>query len=355
VPARLPSDLLSRSAEEASRLVALAFLDETARAANRLGNPSDAEALHDFRVGLRRLRSCFRAYRPQLESSVSRKTRRRLRALTTTTNVGRDTEVQLDWLHRQISRLNPDQVPGLAWMIGRLEGRRGTQEIGNAAPPKFNKAAAKLRSRLRTFQAEVRVDRGSEAASFGQVTGELIRQHSDRLAEQVRMVQTSADKAHAHRARIAAKRLRYLLEPLSRRAPGVKTLVKSLKGLQDQLGELHDMQVLSEELESTRATLSRVTNGGSGSIEPGLIALRQLADQHAGEAFASFGRTWGRDRNTTFFRRTEELSGRLLHPASVPDESPMTSQVHGASTLENSLPFLQPEPETSEPAVLRRI
>src|SRR4026207_1998015 len=98
---RLPPDLLSRSAEEGARLVALAYLDEIARAERRLADAQDPEALHDFRVGLRRLRTSLRAYRSSLKGSVSKKMRRRLRDLTLATNAGRDSEVQLEWLRER--------------------------------------------------------------------------------------------------------------------------------------------------------------------------------------------------------------------------------------------------------------
>ena len=119
MPSRLPTDLLHRSPQEASRLLALSYLDETARAQARLTNPDDGEALHDFRVGLRRLRSCVRAYRPFLKGSISGKMRRRLRALTLDTNAGRDTEVQLAWLRDQASCLAAGEAEGLGWLVGR--------------------------------------------------------------------------------------------------------------------------------------------------------------------------------------------------------------------------------------------
>src|SRR5918998_1337794 len=94
---RLPADLLDRFADEATRLLALTYLDEIALAERRLADPQDAEALHDFRVALRRLRSCIRAYRNELKGSVSKRMRRSLRELMLVTNEGRDAEVHLEW------------------------------------------------------------------------------------------------------------------------------------------------------------------------------------------------------------------------------------------------------------------
>ncbi|HYU36006.1 MAG TPA: CHAD domain-containing protein, partial [Thermoanaerobaculia bacterium] len=61
--------LLARPPDEGAHLLALTLLDQAAAAFPRLEDPADSEALHDFRVALRRLRSCLRAYRSCLNAS----------------------------------------------------------------------------------------------------------------------------------------------------------------------------------------------------------------------------------------------------------------------------------------------
>jgi CHAD domain-containing protein len=80
--AEFTPDLLLRPAGEAAHRIARAFLDDAAAAAARLADAADAEALHDFRVAIRRLRVTVRTY-PALRASVSKKLRRRLRKQTT--------------------------------------------------------------------------------------------------------------------------------------------------------------------------------------------------------------------------------------------------------------------------------
>ena len=321
---RLPADLLRRSAEEGSRLLALAYLDEIGLAERRLGDPQDPEALHDFRVGLRRMRSCIRAYGSSLKGSVSKKERRRLRDLTLSTNPGRDIEVQLDWLHRQAERLGPGETEGLAWLIGRLEGRkfesldRVTDEIGQ----EFSKAGGKLRRKLGTFQMEVRTGREPKPLSFGEATGRLTQHTAAELSDRLKTVTRPEHVSEAHAARISAKRLRYLLEPLSHRAAGAKALVGRLKQLQDVLGRLHDMQVLSQEIQSSLAALPR--GGGDRPItaRPGLEVLLRLAVNEAGNSFASFQADWTSDRAVRFLFRADEF-GRMLAGGAPPQrESP---------------------------------
>jgi CHAD domain-containing protein len=321
VSIRLPSDLLRRSVEEGSRLLALRYLDEIGLAERRLPDSQDSEALHDFRVGLRRLRSCLRAYRPQLKGSVSKKLRRRLEDLTVATNPGRDLEVQLEWLHQQLPRLGPGETEGLAWLTGRLEGRKYesmdqvTADIGK----RFVKAAGKLRPRLGSFQIEVRTGREPKPASFGEVTGSLIQSLASELTDSLEAV-SNPELAEAHTARIRAKRLRYLLEPLSRRLAGAKALIGRLKQLQDLLGQVHDLQVLGGEIDSSLAALSKGTPDRPLAARPGLEALRKLAEQDARVAFARFQAEWSHDRILRFRIRADELGRRLT--GDTPTDSP---------------------------------
>ena len=314
--ARLPLDLLVRPADESSRLLALLYLEEIELAERRLADPLDTEALHDFRVGLRRLRSCTRAYRAELRGSVSKQLRRKLRKLTLATNAGRDAEVHLGWLRNQVGRVGPEHIQGVAWLIGRLEGRQhetldsASSDVGR----RFMKLAAGLRPRLGSLRIEIHRGRGSERPSFRQVTGELIRGHAADLTERLRAVRTAENMTEAHRARIAAKRLRYLLEPLTRRAAGAKGLIAPLKGLQDVLGQLHDVHVMSEEIAASLADLSRGPAEPSSGAESGLRALEQAANAEGAAVFASFQARWGEQRGRRFFARADEL-GRTLASA----------------------------------------
>jgi CHAD domain-containing protein len=311
--ARLPADLLRRSADEGSRLLALSYLDETGAAERRLADPLDSEALHDFRVSLRRLRSSIRAYRSQLDDCIPGKIRRRLRELTEATNPVRDAEVQLAWLQRQADWLAPGQTEGLAWLVGRLEERKSKalDRVTADVAKRFVKTATSLRRRLGTFEVEVRTGKQPKPASFGEVTGGLVQRHTAQLAKRLTSVGRAEDVTQAHAARLGAKRLRYLLEPLSRRAPGVKALVGRLKELQDSLGTFHDMHVIAEEIQTALASLSRSTAGQPLAAEPGLLALERLADQQARESFANFQASWGNGNEARFLSRTDQL-GKLL-------------------------------------------
>jgi CHAD domain-containing protein len=309
---RLPPDLMDRSAEEASRLLALSYLDQIDRAQKRLADPLDLEALHDFRVGLRRLRSCLRAYRAQLKDSLSGKSLKRLRALMTDTNAARDAEVQLLWLRKQAEGLGPEEAQGVFWLIGRLEGRQletlnpSTAEIGR----RFGKTASKLRRRLATLQIEIATDPRKRPPTFGEVAGELVQQHVVRVRADLKRAGEAPSDQDAHRARISVKRLRYLIEPLVRNVSQNRTLVRQLKEVQDALGRLHDLHVLAEEIASSLSALAGDQNRLTGA-DPGLRALERLASEQAAAALAKFQVLCGRDRMSRALLRADELGNSL--------------------------------------------
>jgi CHAD domain-containing protein len=311
--ARLPADLLNRSAQESSRLLALSYLDQIEHAQGRLRDPQDSEALHAFRVGLRRLRSCIRASRPQLEGSVTKKMQQRLRKLTQATNAGRDTDVQLEWLRKQGQGLGADDLQGLSWLIGRLEGRKfetldsATAQVGRP----FVKAAAKLRPRLSTLRVEVGADHREKYPSFGQVAGNLIAQHAARLREDLDRLDEAGNVKQVHRTRISIKRLRYLLEPLARHVSRSRSLIRRLKEGQDLLGNLHDMHMVSKEIASSIAALAGSPPDRASGVQPGLRTLERLANEQAAAAFENFQALWGAERAQRFLARASEL-GRTL-------------------------------------------
>ena len=318
MPTRLPSDLLDRSAQESSRLLALTYLGQIDQARARLGDTLDRDALHDFRVGIRRLRSATRAYRAELQGSVTGKMRRQLRDLARATNDGRDVEVQLAWLGQQAEHLGPDDVPGFFWLAGRLEVRRqkthdrATVDVAR----RYDKAAGKLRRALGILRIELETGPSQRLATFREVTGGLARQQVARLRDDLSRIRGQSDAEQVHRTRISLKRLRYLLEPIARRHRRAGALVRRFKEAQDLLGEHHDMHVLSGAIAPLRSALSGSSFPG---LDTGLASVGRLAEETAAAAFQRFQSLWGGEMANRMLARADEL-GQLLQERPVPVE-----------------------------------
>ena len=281
---RLDPETLDRPAPEGTRAVALALLADATDAAARAGGAADADALHDFRVAVRRLRSTLRAWRPALGSSLRRKDLRRLRRVARSTGDARDAEVLLAWIARAAEHLPAAHRPAAEWLSRRVEPRTRDADL-SASVERFIEAADSLSRRLK----HVRPPPSGE--TFGEAIAARIREQATSVAAWLARVETPADAPLAHRARIEGKRLRYLLEPL-RDTPGAESAdaLKALKRFQDILGELNDALVASQVIRASRhdAEAERMRaaepDGGPG-LRPGLLALELQAVRRAETAF----------------------------------------------------------------------
>jgi CHAD domain-containing protein/CYTH domain-containing protein len=209
----------------------------------RLSRKEDSEALHDFRVALRRLRSLLRVYRDLLGSAVPRRLVRRLRRLARITNASRDLEVKLNWLSRQRSELRPRDSVGLRWLTARLTAQKeeADQQAHDRIATELPKLEAALERRCASLPRRV-----ADRTPLALVTQDLIRTLETELRTHLDQVTSSEHQQEAHAARITGKRVRYLLETVSNVIPHAAELVGRFKQLQDSLGEMHDADVASQ-------------------------------------------------------------------------------------------------------------
>ncbi len=296
--ARLPLDLVDLPAERGARLVARELLRRARSLSKRLGNGDDPDALHDFRVALRRVRSWMRAYRPYLGKSVPKRARKALRELADATNAGRDAEVHLVWIQQASAGLSPEQLRGAAWLTGRLEERRDQAYRGTIrrTGALLDRVEPALRSKLRR-PVSPEVDR------FGAVTATLLQAHAHGLEQRLGQILGSKDESAIHAARIRAKRLRYLLEPLEHYREEADALIQRLRGLQDLLGELHDLHLLAVELANPRAP---------ATARAGLAGLAERATVCEADRFAALSPEWLDPGAGDFFARVQSLAQSLL-------------------------------------------
>ena len=242
--------LLERPPGEVARLLAIRHLVEWNRARERLDNSSDVEALHDFRVTLRRLRSLSRALRSPSDPLLPRRLRRRLRGMAEATGESRDLEVQEGWVRAQISSLPARQRAGIRRMLSVLDTRRrvANERLRRRLAKRFGPLEERLRATLVEGKGPDVAQPPAELPSAGTLVGEAVLRWTGSLESQLGTVHTVADDRAAHTARIAVKRLRYLLEPFQAERSAIAPALTGLKQLQDLLGDLHDSHRIAGEL-----------------------------------------------------------------------------------------------------------
>ncbi|GLC27882.1 hypothetical protein rosag_43950 [Roseisolibacter agri] len=287
----LPADLLARSPEEAARRIAHELLAQAAAARDRLADPQDMEALHDFRVAIRRLRSTERAYRDALRDSFGKKARRRLRKIARATSESRDLEVQVAWLDAQRGSLNSRHRPGAMWLRERWRERRedADADLAHEVGADFDRLYAVLAKALPVYWQKVRLDAPMAERRFAALLAARLREAAAELGERLSAVQGPEAVTQAHEARIAGKRVRYLLEPVLGLTESATPVVKRLRRLQDLLGELHDLDVLDVELTDALAdaerTMSEAQAAARAAAEAAMAAsLTAVADAPEAEA-----------------------------------------------------------------------
>lgn len=333
--------MLREPADRGVRVVAISLLEDAEKAADKVtslskelrdGDTAGNEALHDFRVSIRRLRSWVRAFKPFLGDDLRKKQRRRFSRIAETTRIARDASVHLEWLRKERSALSARQRVGQTWLSERLEAQRidGIDAAVSAATD-LATAIPKLTKRLDSYRASVRD--ADDTARFGAVVAESLLKESEELRGQLAAVHNFTDVKQLHRARIAAKNLRYVAEPVSDLIRDGDAMIETLKGLQDVLGDLHDVHVFAEELVAATEDAAgsrarrvsevvladdtddseddRVRRARARDPGPGLLGIARLLHERGMVAYARLESDWLNEAGAPFFERVSEIATAL--------------------------------------------
>lgn len=300
---RLDPELLEGPPAAGARVMALARVGDVEAAAARLADPADAEALHDLRVALRRLRATLKVLAPLLGDAVKEKQARRLAKAARLTGPARDAEVLQGWLAAQRDRLQAPWRGAHDWLSERVERHRAraAARVTSRALPRLEKALPRLARRLAAPAPPLppASPAAAQPPDLASALAPLLRARAAALREALRGVAGAEDAPALHRARLSAKALRYLLEPL-RGLPGLGAdeALAALKALQEALGEWHDAHQAGRALHAALAEAAadrarwRDRGGGEADFRPGLLGLERLAAAREAEAYDAVEAGW---------------------------------------------------------------
>lgn len=300
-------DLLAQPVERAARIVALDLLASAAKARERLDDASDPKALHDFRVGVRRLRNWLRALRPWLSDSTSKRARRGLKKAARLSGDSRDAEVHREWIVAQRGALSVRQRRGLAWLLEKVENEKRESDhlVATKGIRAFDRAHSTLARKLKTYRMKIDGHADELPRPFASVMAELVRAQAEKLSRRLTSIESYEDARRVHKARLAGKRLRYLLEPISSTVESADRLVGELADLQDVLGSWHDVHLFSEAIGKASDTVAEESTGEapdiagtpgtevrSRDIGLGLLALTGRLQERGRQAFGQVRERW---------------------------------------------------------------
>lgn len=328
--ASFPDDLLDEDEGRAVRVVGLALLADAAAQRERLPQPDDREALHDFRVAIRRLRSWLRIQGDVLGRSAPARAQKWLRRLARSTNHSRDAEVLAHWLEGERTKLTSRQRVGAIWLLHRLAEQKvaADAEVLAEVTRDFERARELLEERLPVYRLRMHVHDGAQVASFAGAMAVRLRSQLAALRCRIDSVRAAHDVDAAHRARIAGKRLRYLVEPIVPHVAEGKAVLERLKAMQDALGDFHDahawQQVMADAVEraareEARALLAPATSEGGApaagsrkrSPRPGVMAIIGHVQARARETFEIVHRDFTGDAIAPLYAEVEAIADAL--------------------------------------------
>jgi triphosphatase len=279
----------------------------------------DAEALHEQRVAVRRLRAALRTFAAGVSPRLRSTLRSELRWLGRELGAVRDFDVQLANLDWHLRHLDPAAHQRLEGFRRHLDSertvRRATLVAALESPRYFRLLAALERFAASPVPRRLHGDAARPVAIVGR---RAIKRALRRLLESGDAIDEVPKAPDLHGLRIRAKRLRYLLESL-RPITGTagRKLGRQLVRLQDVLGRFNDAMVAASFVRTYRDGPAASADDDTRQI---LTALADIELRRAGAAQSDFARAWRRFSAKSTLRLRRALLQQLK--AAAPGERP---------------------------------
>ena len=219
------------------------------------------EAIHDFRVASRRLQQVLDLLYSTPRPNRIRKLRRAIQRARRTFSTVRNCDVLIQRVEGSLGRKRAGQRESWRAFKDYLEKRRSEsfqEAVGKLSELNLSAFYVRLRDCLNATpkprgNAPVAISEDSQPGTgveIGQFQAQVVRalQESwETLEAQVSNSQIEDEPRSLHPARIAAKRLRYLIEVIHEfGVPDTDKILARLRRLQQHLGDWHDLEVMEQ-------------------------------------------------------------------------------------------------------------
>lgn len=290
----------------------------------------DIEYVHKMRVASRRLRTELTIFKECFPPERRTSWRGVIEKVTRLLGPARDLDVQIEFVRRFADQHDDETLqPGPRRFLDHLQTRRAELQdnVRKAVKqlrkdPMLRELRKHLRKLRRTSGAAWENDFASRYSDDAReiARGKILRRYREFLAYEAWVADPSACR-ELHEMRIAAKRLRYamdIFDPLWR--DGLKGYAETIKGFQQELGELHDCDVWIETLPAVLREQRQITPGETfEQLAPGLQALLSDRRTRRDELYQTFHRDYRAAQASGFW---ESLLDALNHPPPEASEEP---------------------------------
>jgi CHAD domain-containing protein len=272
---------------------------------------TDSEFLHDFRVSIRRTRSALTQIKGVFPDPELARFNDGFRWMGAATGPVRDLDVwllKLDGYRRTLPETIRPHLDALETFLKREQRREQRKLARTLGGEKY----ANLIDEWRRFLARATPEENAPPNArrpVKEVASERIHKIYRRVLKRGGKIRPDSPAEALHRLRIDGKKLRYLLEFFRSLydVDEIGGLIKSLKQLQDNLGDFNDYEVQQASL---KAFAARMTSGGKAPPETLMAMGRLVGRLEQGQAeererfqacFAKFAKRSGRHRIDRLF------------------------------------------------------
>jgi len=237
------------SAEQALKKILLRLLEILQQNTAGCINGKDTEYMHDFRVSIRKTRSALKQVRGVLPDDVTTKYQKFFSMLGKLTNPVRDLDVllrKLESYQQDLSKSERKHLLALAEYLSdsRAEAQKKFVEVLKSS--QYRENIKQWRDFLNSTSENLSAENAGKAVY--KLADELVWEVYQQAIEQGNAIDDESSAETLHELRKTFKKLRYLIEFFQSLYPTQKLriITHALTVLQDNLGELNDLNVHAE-------------------------------------------------------------------------------------------------------------
>lgn len=210
----------------------------------------DIEYIHRMRVASRRMRSALDSFQLCFNKKTYQRILKDVRQVTRALGEARDLDVQLEALEHEILKYSsPRLAPGLKRLQLRMINARSRAQT-HVIQAMNRMESDSVLEEIEAWTAPLL----AQASSVYLYSPELytlafnsIREEMDEFLRHEDLIHDPANVSELHEMRIGAKHLRYTLEIFEELyGSRIKPYIEEMKNIQDQLGNIHDLDVWIE-------------------------------------------------------------------------------------------------------------